>query len=71
MHLADDFVEIIGLVKDDMTVKALTSIPLGKTLGELKDSHGSWGFQLIRPDMKAVNQVVLLSNSSKGVSVFT
>jgi hypothetical protein len=35
MHMADPFVEIIGTVKEDNTVKALTSINLGKTLGEL------------------------------------
>ncbi|KAI9638275.1 replication factor A protein 3 [Dioszegia hungarica] len=54
MHMADPFVEIIGTVKEDNTVKALTSINLGKTL-----------------DMKAVDQVVELANSSKGSGVFT
>lgn len=37
MHIATKFVEIIGTVKDDNTVKALTSIPLGESLGELSD----------------------------------
>jgi len=34
MRIADTYVEIIGMVKDDKTVKALTSINLGNTLGE-------------------------------------
>ncbi|RSH88075.1 uncharacterized protein EHS24_000602 [Apiotrichum porosum] len=32
MHIEDTYVEIIGSVKDDLTVKALTSINLGNTL---------------------------------------
>ena len=31
--MSDKFVEIIGNVKDDMTIKALTSINLGNSLG--------------------------------------
>lgn len=42
--MADPYVEIIGLVKDDMTVKALTSINLGKSLGELLFS---WRVELL------------------------
>lgn len=32
MHIEDKFVEIIGSVRDDLTVRALTSINLGPTL---------------------------------------
>jgi hypothetical protein len=35
MHISDAYVEIIGHVKDDLTIKALTSIGLGQTLGQL------------------------------------
>jgi replication factor A3 len=34
MRIADTYVEIIGNVKDDLTVKALTSINMGSKLGE-------------------------------------
>ena len=33
-HIEDAYVEIIGMVKDDLTIKALTYINLGSTLGE-------------------------------------
>lgn len=32
MHIEDPYVEIIGNVKDDLTIKALTNINLGKAL---------------------------------------
>lgn len=32
MKIDDGYVEIIGTVKDDLTVRALTSIDLGKSL---------------------------------------
>lgn len=32
MHIEDSYVEIIGTVKDDLTVRALTSINLGPKL---------------------------------------
>ncbi|GFZ46118.1 hypothetical protein JCM24511_04364 [Saitozyma sp. JCM 24511] len=32
MHLSDGYVEIIGTVKDDNTIKALTNIDLGNSL---------------------------------------
>ena len=32
MHIEDPYVEIIGTVKDDLTVRALTSINLGTSL---------------------------------------
>ncbi|KAK4686562.1 replication factor A3, partial [Tremellales sp. Uapishka_1] len=32
MHIADTYVEIIGQVKDDLSIKALTSISLGNEL---------------------------------------
>ena len=34
MHIADPYVEIIGNVKDDLSVKALTSINMGSKLGK-------------------------------------
>jgi len=34
MHISDAYIEIIGNVKEDLTVKALTSIGLGQTLGQ-------------------------------------
>lgn len=34
MHLSDGYYEIIGSVRDDLTLKALTSIALGDKLGE-------------------------------------
>lgn len=34
MHLTDGYYEIIGTVKDDKSVKALTSIELGPKLGK-------------------------------------
>jgi hypothetical protein len=34
MHLTEGYYEIIGSVKDDKSVKALTSIELGPTLGK-------------------------------------
>jgi hypothetical protein len=34
MHLTDGYYEIIGNVKEDKSVKALTSIELGPQLGE-------------------------------------
>lgn len=33
IHMEDPYVEIIGTVREDGTVKALTSINLGKSLG--------------------------------------
>lgn len=33
MHLSDGYWEIIGLVKDDKSLKALTAIELGPELG--------------------------------------
>ena len=32
MHIEDPYVEIIGTVKDDLSVKALTSVNMGKDL---------------------------------------
>ncbi|RXK39519.1 hypothetical protein M231_03188 [Tremella mesenterica] len=52
IHIEDPFVELIALVKDDLSVRALTNINLGKNI-----------------DMKAVDALVTLSNSSKGVGV--
>ena len=34
MHLTEGYYEIIGSVKDDKSVKALTSIELGPNLGK-------------------------------------
>jgi hypothetical protein len=33
MHIEDPYVEIIGTIKEDRTIKALTSINMGKNLG--------------------------------------
>jgi replication factor A3 len=33
MHIEDTYVEIIGTVKEDLTIKALTNINLGNSLG--------------------------------------
>lgn len=33
MHLSDGYYEIIGSVKDDRSIKALTSIELGGNVG--------------------------------------
>lgn len=33
MHIEDPYVEIIGSVKEDNTLRALTSINMGKSLG--------------------------------------
>jgi hypothetical protein len=33
MHLSDGFYEIIGSVKEDRSIKALTSIELGSSVG--------------------------------------
>jgi hypothetical protein len=35
--MQNEYVEIIGMVKDDLSVKALTSINLGERLGESND----------------------------------
>jgi replication factor A3 len=72
MHLADGYYEIIGTVKDDLTVKALTSIELGPKLGELT---ASWSHiccinSANGIDMKAV-QAVVFANSSKGTGVLS
>lgn len=67
MHIEDPYVEIIGNVKDDLTIKALTNINLGKNLGEALSSHR--GIQLTVTDLKAVDAVVQFGNSSKGEGV--
>lgn len=34
MHIADQYVEIIGTVKEDLTIRAHTHIGLGNNLGQ-------------------------------------
>jgi hypothetical protein len=84
MHLSDGFVEIIGTVKEDGTVKALTNIDLGNNIGEFSRrctgpelpsslERAVWrsSRKLTGTDMKAVNNVVEFAHSSKGEGVFS
>jgi hypothetical protein len=41
MHLTEGYYEIIGSVKDDKSVKALTSIELGPNLGKRRPFYQS------------------------------
>lgn len=39
MHIDSAYVEIIGRVEEDLSVRALTSLSLGNNLGQLDQRH--------------------------------
>lgn len=46
IHIQDPFVELIGKVNDDLTVKALTLMNIGSDFGELVSSDGRSSMRL-------------------------
>ncbi|KIR25425.1 replication factor A3 [Cryptococcus deuterogattii 99/473] len=59
MHIADQYVEIIGTVKEDLTIRAHTHIGLGNNLGQCN----------LAIYLRAVNSVIEFSHSPIGQGV--
>jgi hypothetical protein len=60
MHIEDPYVEIIGTVKDDLSVKALTSVNMGKDLSRWFSASllpSATGVQLTGPSKRSVTLV--------------
>jgi replication factor A3 len=70
MHMSDKFVEIIGNVKDDMTIKALTSINLGDSLGAFRRLHNHEAGANVA-DMKAVQALIEFAQTEKGEGILS
>jgi hypothetical protein len=74
-NISDPFVEILGKVQDDLTVKVFSSMNMGNDLGSFQPSacHNWIGIgmliSLLRTDLSVVEKVVQLSHTDKASGV--